>query len=750
MRPDLNVIGKRQPRLDGREKVSGRSVFTDDLVLPGMLHGKVLRSPHARARILKVDTSKAKTLPGVKAIITADDASGIMVAANRPVFCQDLANYVGEEIAAVAAVDELTAQEALDLIEVEFEPLPAVTSVRRALKADAPQIHGQSPGNIALEVDSDYGEPEEIFKKADRTFTDEFSSPTTHNVLAEFHIAVADFTRPDKLTMWTPLQSAPNFQDTLASAFGLKQSQIQMVFLNTGGAFTGRGTPRPHHFIAVMLSQKTGQPCKVRTAGDEEFTVFPASGENMFEFKTAVDNGGTIKGLEVDIVTECGAHAATQAMLAWIPGNYVNWLYNVDAVRFHGRIVYTNNAPYFYHHGGIMGQMSAGWMQHLTRVAEELGMDPLAFHIKNAVSKDHTCKDGTFFGSCGLKECLEAVRDKSGWQEKYGKLTLYKGIGVGIGAMASGAKGRWKHDTSAAFVKIADDGVVTLYTGIPDMGQGSHTTMGIIAAEVLGIEASDIRIVAGDSDITPFDPGAFTQRGTFVTGHGVKNACEDALQQLAATAANKLEVDSENVIFRGRKVYPKDKPERALDFAKVAYDTLHSQEGRFVMGRGFYNSPKPYGSMAYSFGAQVAEVEVDPETGVVKVTKVTVAHDIGRAMNPLAIEGQIDGQVFSGLSQVLYEECVMNDGQPLNPSRLEYKTPRTYELPDVDYIIVETIDPFGPFGAKEVGEGPIVVTMAAVANAVANALGGYMPEIPMTPWRVLRAIKQREQADAAA
>ena len=374
-----------------------------------------------RAKITHIDTSKAKKLPGVKAVITADDAANIMVAANRPVFCQDVANYVGEEIAAVAAVDELTAQEALELIEVVYEPLPAATTLRQALKPDAPQIHGQSPGNIALNIENDMGDPDETFAKAGRTFSDEFGNHTTHNVLSEFHVAVADFTRPDKLSMWTPLQSAPNFQDMFAAAFKLKQSQIRMVHLNTGGAFTGRGTPRPHHFISAMLSRKTGRPCKVRAAGDEEFTVFPASGENMFKFKTAVDEDGTIKGIDVDIMTECGAHAAAQAMLAFIPGNYVNWLYEVEAVRFHGQVVYTNNAPYFYHHGGIMGQMSAGWMQHLTRVAENIGMDPLAFHIKNAVKKDHTCMDGTYFGSCGLIECLEKVRDQSGWNEKYGK-----------------------------------------------------------------------------------------------------------------------------------------------------------------------------------------------------------------------------------------------------------------------------------------------------------------------------------------
>ena len=340
---------------------------------------------------------------------------------------------------------------------------------------------------------------------------------------------------------------------------------------------------------------------------------------------------------------------------------------------------------------------------------------------------------------------LNHVAERSGWYEKYGKLPPYHGIGVGIGAMASGSKGMAKHDTSAAFVKIADDGIISLFTGIPDMGQGSHTTMAIIAAEVLGVEATDVRIVAGDSDVTPFDWGAFTQRGTFVTGNSVKNACEDARTQLAKTAAAEFKVDPSEIVFRNRRVYPKDQPERALPFDKVVFNTLHSAEGRFVMGRGFYNSPIAFGSMAHSFGAQVAEVEVDPETGVVKVRKVTVAHDLGRCMNPLAVEGQLDGQVFSGMSQVLYEECIQEDGQVLNPSRLEYKLPRTYELPEVEYIIVETIDPNGPFGAKEVGEGPIVVTMSAIASAVANALGGMMPQIPMTPWRVLRAIKQREK-----
>jgi 4-hydroxybenzoyl-CoA reductase subunit alpha len=278
------------------------------------------------------------------------------------------------------------------------------------------------------------------------------------------------------------------------------------------------------------------------------------------------------------------------------------------------------------------------------------------------------------------------------------------------------------------------------------MGQGSHTVMAMIAAEVLGTVPEDIRIVQGDSDIVPFDWGAFSQRGTFMTGNAVKAAAEDARQQLATIAARELGVPAEKLLFGDGRVRVADDPELALSFREVVYKSLHSPEGRFVMGRGFFNSPKPFGALAFSFGCQIAEVEVDPNTGAVALLKVTAAHDIGRAINPLAVEGQLDGQVFSGMGQVLYEECRIEDGMMMNPSRLEYKLPRAYELPDLDYILVETIDPYGPFGAKEVGEGPIVVSMGAIASAVANAIGAFVPEIPMTPWKVLRMLRVKDES----
>jgi 4-hydroxybenzoyl-CoA reductase subunit alpha len=735
----LAVIGRRQKRLDGFEKVSGRSVFTDDVRLPGMLHGKIIRSPHSRARIISIDTSKAKALPGVRVIVTGRDAPELMFSEHQPVFAQDVVNYIGEEVAAVAAADLATAEEAARLVHVEYEPLEPALDLRAALKPDAPQIHTRAPGNIGPVHEQDFGDPEQAFAAADFVFEDEFKTPVQHNTLAEFHVALADFSNPEKLHMWTPTQGAPMYKLQLAQAFGLKESQVRIVYQNVGGAFTGRGRAKPHHLIAALLSRRAGKPVKIKATGDEEFIMFRGSGDTLYRFRTGVTKDGRIKALEADVTFDAGAHDEW-AMILWLPAPYLNWLYKVDGVRYRGRFVFTNTVPKGSHHGGIFGRMSAGWMQHLTRVAEEIGMDPAEFHALNAVEAGHKAMDGSEFASCGLKECIAKAVQRSGWKDKYGRLPKYRGIGMGIGAQASGSKGA-DNDTSAAMVKVADDGIVTLYTGIPDMGQGSHTVMSMIAAEVLGTVPEDIRIVQGDSDIVPFDWGAFSQRGTFMTGNAVKAAAEDARDQLAVIAARELGAEPADIVFFGGRAHLRDEPETSLSFGEVVHKTLHSPEGRFVMGRGFFNSPKAFGALAFSFGCQIAEVEVDPSTGAVALLKVWAAHDIGRAMNPLAVEGQLDGQVFSGMGQVLYEECRMEDGLMLNPSRLEYKLPRTYELPEVDYMLVETVDPYGPFGAKEVGEGPIVVSMSAIAAAVMNAVGGNMvPEIPMTPWRVQRML----------
>jgi CO/xanthine dehydrogenase Mo-binding subunit len=353
-----------------------------------------------------------------------------------------------------------------------------------------------------------------------------------------------------------------------------------------------------------------------------------------------------------------------------------------------------------------------------------------------------------------LKECILKASRKAGWKKKYGKLPPYRGIGIGCGMIRAGGKGMLDHDTSSAFIKIEEDGRASLFTGLPDMGQGSHTAMAMIAAEVLGIMPEDIKVIAGDTDIAPFDMGAISQRGTFTTGNAVIAACLDAKKQITQTAAAKLGVKPASLLFRERSIYPKGAPEKAVSFETAVYETLHSREGRYIMGRGFYNPPaeqvdpetfKGNSALAYSFGAQIAEVEVDPETGAVKLLNMTVAHDVGRAINPLAVEGQMDGQVFSGMGQALFEECLLEEGSVLNPSPIDYKLPRPFELPEMERIIVEDNDRYGPFGAKEVGQGPIQCTTQAIANAVSNAIGCPINELPITPERVLKALRQQKQ-----
>ncbi len=752
---DLAVVGQRRPRLDGPVKVSGRAQFTDDIRLPGMLHGKILRSRHQHARIVKIDTSKAAALPGVKAIILAEDAKGIFATQNEPAICGDVTRYIGEELGAVAAVDEETAAKAIELIEVDYEVLPAVTTIREALKPGAPQVDPRIAGNIVTDNVDAYGEVDDAFADADLVFEDKFVSRPTHNLFAEFHVCVADFSRPDKLDVWTPTQTSYLFQHAFARSFKLSLNQVRIVHLHTGGAFSGRGSVRPHHYIAALLSRKARRPVKVFASGDEEFLVCRTLGDNQYTLRTAVDKDGRVRAIDVDAVLDGGGQGHALGYFGWMVGLCMSWIMDLDAIRFRRRVVLTNQRPNYLGHGGMMIGTNAGLMQQLMRVAKHLGRDPIDFLLQNAIEAGHKGMTGEHFASCGLKECLETVRDASGWNAKYGKLTpnadgKLRGIGVGMGSMAAGARGAFKHDTSAAMVKVGEDGIITVFTGIPDMGQGTHTTMAIIAAEVLGVKATDIRVIAGDTDITPVDVGAFAQRGTIMTGNATRLAAEDARAQLAHNAAEWLGVPAEELRFANGEIFSVSETEKRLPFSRVAYGSLHSKEGRYVMGRGFYTTPVDFGTAAWSFGAQVAEVEVDPETGDVDLVKVWVAHDCGRAINPLAIEGQIDGQVFSAMSQVLYEECVTDEGQYLNPSRLEYKMPRTYEMPEVEYFLIETNDPYGPFGAKEVGEGPIVVAGGAIAAAVYDALGTFLPEIPMTSYKVWREITKNRKRAAAA
>jgi 4-hydroxybenzoyl-CoA reductase subunit alpha len=747
----FSVIGTRQPKLDAPLKATGRSEFTDDVRLPGLLHGKIVRSPIRRGKILNIDTSRAEKVPGTKAIITHKDAAGLMVGPDQYALCDEMVSYFGDEVAAVAAVDEETACEAAELIQVDYDPMVPVLSIEEATAEGAPVLHKYFEDNYADEIRMNFGDADKAFSESDYTRVDEYTANSSHNCFAELHTVVADYSMPGKLSVWTPTQSTPLVQKGMAESLGLPESNVRILNLNTGGAFGVRGSATVHHYAAAILSRKSGRPVKITCTEDEEFLVCRSNGKSKCVFKTGVMQDGTLKVIEADFLQDCGAYVEIQFLVPRIVGRNLQGLYKLDAFRYRGRLVYTNNRPYFCAHGGSMVQMRFGYGQHLDLMAKDLGIDPMELRYKNAVEKGYTTPSKARYASCGLKECIRKAARKAGWKRKRGKLPPYRGIGIGCGVISSGAKGAYMHDTSAAFLKIGEDGKLSLFTGLPDMGQGSHTTMAMIAAETLGIAPEDITVISGDSDIAPFDVGAFAQRGTFTTGNAVKAACHDAKNQLKKTASKKLGVKPSQLVFRDRKVFPKGELQRATSFEDVVFDTLHSQEGRYVMGRGFYNPPtqsidpatfQGNATLAYSFGAQIAEVEVDPETGIVKLLRMTVAHDVGRAINPLAVEGQLDGQVFSAMGQTLFEECITRDGLVLNPSRLDYQTPRSFEVPEVAHIIVETNDPYGPFGAKEVGEGPILCTSQAIGNAVMNAIGHPIKEFPITPERVLEALQQ--------
>jgi 4-hydroxybenzoyl-CoA reductase subunit alpha len=749
-----SVVGKRQPRLDGVLKATGRAEFTDDVVLPGTLHGKIVRSPITYGKILNIDTSRAEKLPGVKAVITHKDTGGLMSGPDKLLLCEHTVYHFGDEVAAVAAIDVDTAAEAAELIKVEYEPLKPLFSMEEATAEGAPVLHDFLTDNYADEVNMNFGDVDKAFAESDHIRVDEYTIQPTHSAFTEHHTVLADHSLPDRLTVWTPIQGSSIIKSTMAQRLGLSDSSVRIMNLNTGGAFCGRGADKPHHYLAAILSRKAGRPVKIRCTSEEEFVVYRGGGKYNFRIKTGVKKDGTLAALEAEMLHDCGAYMETQFIMLRFVGFNFQTLYKLPAYRYRGRLVYTNNPPYFFHHGAGLVAKRFALDSQLNLIAQDLKMDPVEFRLKNAVDKDYTTLCGFHYATCGLKECIKKASKKASWKKKYGKLPPYRGIGIGCGMLRSGGKGMYDHDTSAVFIKLEEDGKAFLFTGLPDMGQGSHTAMAIIAAETLGIKVEDIKVVAGDTDIAPFDVGAISQRGTFTTGNATINACLDARKQLAKTAAEKFGVKPSAIVFRDRKVYPKGEPEKAVSFEDIVSATLHSEEGRYVMGRGFYNPPTKGSdlvtfegnpSLAYSFGAQIAEVEVDPETGIVKLLRMTVAHDVGRAINPMAVEGQLDGQVYSGMGQTLTEECIMEDGLVMNPSLLDYKLPRAFEVPEIEHIIVETKDPYGPFGAKEVGQGPIQCTSQAIANAVSNAIGYPIKELPITPERVLRAIRERDK-----
>jgi 4-hydroxybenzoyl-CoA reductase alpha subunit len=748
-----SVIGQRVHRVDGPDKVTGNAKYTFDIVLPNMLYGKILRSPYPHAKILNIDTRQAEKLIGVKAVVTGKDTPGHKQGAWRrfpelcdeEILCREKVRYIGDPVAAVAAMDEDTAEEALDLIEVEYEPLPAVFDPLEAIKEEAPQIHDGVELNMNVTRHIEWGDVDEAFKKCDYIREDHFKCPSQAHVCMETHDAVASFDHSGKLTVWTSTQSSYFIQRLLADVLDLREGDIRVIRPPTGGGFGSKFELDSAQFCASVLSMKLHRPVKIVLTREEEFTATKRRTPMYYYTKLGAKKDGTLLAKEVRVITEGGAYTAMGATALYLTGFFSSFPYKYPNYRYDGYRAYTNTAPTSAMRGFGAPQAIFVGESQLDMLADDLGIDPIAIRRKNGMTPDYEIPGQAYIQSCGLHQCLDAIEEHI---KERGKLPPNRSIGIAAYGFMSGGIFNW-FDTpyafSAALVRISIDGKVDLFTGACEIGQGSDTTLSMICAEELGVRLEDIRIHSADTDICPADLGAWGSRETLMNGNAVKMAAADAKRQILEFAAAKL---SANIVYdldiKDRRVHLVDRPERGFPYFDIVKEAIRGKDGQVIIGRGHY-TPHRKGmiSPAYSFGVQAVEVEVDPETGRYKLINVTTAHESGTVINPIGIEGQLEGAIMMAGGYGFCEDQPMDEGKILNPSIADYKLIRSLDMPETKILEIDTYEPEGPFGAKEAGEGLTNPTAGAIGNAIYKAVGVRITDLPITPEKVFRALREK-------
>jgi 4-hydroxybenzoyl-CoA reductase subunit alpha len=769
---DYSVLGKRLPRVDGPVKTAGTARFTDDLALPGMLHGKILRSPHAHARIIAIDTSEAERLPGVRSVIVGTDFGDYRFGLKpdtRDEFplARGKVRYLGEEVAAVAAVDEDTALAALELIQVDYEVLPSVTDPESALRDGAPLIHEDKPGNISVHMKTSFGDVDKAFLEADYIREDRFYSQSVLHGFLEPNSALAIWEAPNRITIWASKQSPYFLYRNLSNCFNVPLSNVRLIQPYIGGGFGGKNGGYPVDFCAVMLSKKTGRPVKITLTMEEVLSSHRRRHPMIVWIKTGVKKDGTILAHDVRLIADGGAATGIGPTTIANAFYFLNLPYIVPNVRYDARRVYTNRPISVAQRGNGIQQIRFAADVQLDMIAEELGLDPVHIREKNGVYKGYRTASGMNIHSCGLHETLIEAANAAEWNssfqpwpEKANKPLgrIAKGVGIACNSFQSGAR-LTGHNCCSAVIKVHEDGTVSLLTGSTDSGQGSETVLAMIVAEVLGTRLEDVFVPQTDSTVTPVDPGSFGSRVSSTAGNAVLIAANDAKQQLIKLAAELLKAEPDSIEFRDRKVFVREAPERSMRFRDLTRQLVSWGSGTSIIGQGSWGqntAPMNFetgegdASGAYSFGTQAAWVEVDTETGKVTVPRMIVAHDLGFALNPLAVEGQHEGSIAGGVGHTIYEHCIEDKGQNLTPNLTAYGLPTVYDLPEeMISLSIETIDPVGAFGAKESGEGTQVSTIPAIVNAIHNAIGVWMTDLPVTSEKVLKALKEKKARDKA-
>jgi 4-hydroxybenzoyl-CoA reductase alpha subunit len=776
---DLTVIGRSQRKIEGRDKSTGRAVYTDDVRLPGMLHGKILRSPHPHARIVSIDTSAAAAHQGVHGVITGRDMPtpyGIIPwTPDEHPLCLDRVRYVGDGVAAVAAVDEDTARRALDLIDVEYEELPAFLDPFESLKADgsAPYIHeprkkGES-GNLTKRVRLEFGEVDTLMEASDVVVEGEyFFEGTTHTAI-EPHCAIG-FWEPDdlqggkaagKLTVWSATQVPHYLQRELARVLEVDPARVRVIQPLVGGAFGGKSEPFDLEFCVAKLAMLTGRPVKILYTREEVFYAHRGRHPFHMKYRTGCSLDGKLQSVDAEIVLDGGAYASFGLVTTYYSGQLLCAPYAMPAYRFDSRRAYTNKPACGPKRGHGSVQPRFAFEVQLDKLAERVGMDPIEFRRVNFIGENTRTVNELRVTSNGFLECLDAVERASGWREKFRLLPLGRGVGVAGSTYISGTNYPIypnEMPQSGIQMQIDRSGRVAVYSGASEIGQGCDTLVAAIAAEELGVPLEYVRVYRGDTDFTPVDLGAYSSRVTFMLG----NAAIDAARKLQsmvrqAVAAHWGVQPTEVLLAGGRALWAQDSGRQmhvreAFNLAEAEFGTLGAT--------GWYDTPKDVhgdyrggtigASPAYSFTAHVAEVQVDLDTGVVDVVKLWVAHDCGRALNPVLVEGQMEGSAYMGFGEALMEEHVFKDadhgraGLHNGPSLLDYRIPTSLDTPELESLIVESMDPEGPYGAKEAGEGPLHPSIPAIANAIYDAVGIRMDRLPFSPphvWRALEAAR---------
>src|SRR5215467_10831967 len=763
----LKVVGRPFRKVDARAKCTGQTRFADDISLPRMLFARLLRSPVPHALIKNIDCSRALDLPGVVAIITGKDlpiSYGILpVSQDEHALCIDKVRFVGDPVAAIAAIDEDTAFEAMDLIQVDYERLQTISSIPEALATSQPRIHDYGEGgNIHKKVSLEFGDIEEGFDDADIVREDFFFYEGNTHLPMEQHAALAHFDHDGKLTLWSSTQTPHYVHRALARVLGIPASHIRVIATPNGGGFGGKSDPFNHEVALAKLAMITGRPVKITLTREEVFYCHRGRHPVLMSVKTGVKRDGSITAMHFRSYLDGGAYGSYGVASTFYTGALQTVTYNVPRYKFEGVRCFTNKPPCGPKRGHGTPQPRFALEVQIDKIAEQLGLDPAEMRKQHLAPANSLTANYLRIGSMGLGKCIDKVVQGSGWSGKYQRLPYGRGIGIACSSYICGAglPIYWNNmPYSGVQLRLDRQGGVCVMCGSTDIGQGSDSILAYIVAEVLGIDPFDIRVITADTDLTPVDLGSYSSRVTLMTGNAAIQAAERARELLVIAVAEKLGVPIENLSLAERRVFDVENPEVGMSFAQA----VQLAESKFgTIGTvGSYKPPAGKGkfkgsgigpSPAFSYTAAVAEVEVNPETGVVVVPRIWVAHDVGQCINPVLVMGQVEGSIYMGLGEALMEEMSYRGNRNVVhkfPSFLEYKSPTTMEMCDVKTYLIEDRDPNGPFGAKEVGQGPLLPVPPAIANAVYDDVGVRIDEVPITPDKVLDAIRAKAQGKEA-